>query len=100
MVSHLEVIVVYDGARTYGRPEVRTVKMFVIENVTHDDRHRLRGVLNSDDFRGKFGASGSTQDSRIVLYYRDIAMQFSVMFDKLVGAVTDALAANEPARVQ
>ncbi len=98
-MDRLEVIIIYSGARTSGRPEVRTAKTFVIENVTDDDRDRLRGVLDSDDFRGKFGVSGSTQDSRVVLYYDDIAMQFSEMFDKLVGAVTDALATNKPARV-
>lgn len=100
-MSSFEVIFVYSGTQATSRLDTRLVKMFVIKDVTYADRKALRQVLNSDDFRNKFGVTGSTsQESRLVLYYGDIVVPFEEMFDKLFCAVRKAVADNEPARVR
>lgn len=98
-MQYLQVIVTYDGPHAPGRPYVQPTKMFVIERVTATDRQKLRVVLNSDAFRGRFGVSGSSEGSQIVIYYSKIDVPFDDFFDQLFTAVADALAADEPARV-
>ena len=73
--------------------------MIVIRRVTRIDRQELRTVLNSDAFRGRFGVTGSTEESLVVIYYDKTDVPFEDFFNQLFSAITAALAVDEPARV-